>query len=594
MPTIIDSLIVKLGIDGRDMDSKSTSATKKLKDLEGQSSKTEKGVKQIGATSKEASRGVETLTRTLGSFLAIIGGTAALKAFVDDTIATNAALNRLSKNLNVSVSDLSAWGNAVEGVGGSAKGAYSTLDMLSKAQTELRLTGQSSLIPYFSALGVSLATVEGQARPVDDILLDLSERFSHMDRTTANNMGRMMGIDQDTLNLLLQGRKEVELTIRRQKEHTAVTKAQAEEASKLQRSIVDLKQNFAAFGRDLLQQASPALEKLLGLLQSFGSWVTTNKEFVADFLAVMAVGLGAIALATLPITGTVAAVSALGGAIALLYQDYQTWKRGGDSFIDWQVWKDRIDAVTGSIKKLRDALGGVADKTETFLEKNVPGFKKFNDWFINKGDAKKLGAATSGAVGSALGIRGSDPRKDQAERVSKMTGIPADIIFAQWEHETGNFTNRGARDLNNLAGVNVHGGKGQDYRKFDSLDAFGNYYAKLMRPDGNFPDAHNAKTAGDFAAALKHGKDGLQYYTGPEDAYANNMQRYLNGIRGASGAVAAAGSSPSASSSTDKSVKVQTGDITIHTQATDADGIARGMGNAMDYLFTSQANSGLF
>jgi hypothetical protein len=595
MPTIIDSLVVKLGLDSKDLDSKSTTAGKKLKDLEGQSAKTEKGVKQIGETSKGASRGVETLTRTLGSFLAIIGGTAALKAFVEDTIATNAALDRLSKNLNVSVSDLSAWGNAVEGMGGSAKGAYGTLDMLSKAQTELRLTGQSSLIPYFSALGVSLATVEGQARPVDDILLDLSERFSHMDRTTANNMGRMMGIDQDTLNLLLQGRREVELTIKRQKEHNAVTKAQAEESSKLQRSIVDLKQSFTAFGRDLLQQASPAIEKILGLLQSFGSWVTTNKEFIGDFLTVMAVGLGAIALVTLPITGTVAAVTALAAAIALLYQDYQTWKRGGDSFVDWQVWKDRIDAVTNSIHKLRDALGGVADKTETYLEKNVPGFKKFNDWFVSKGDAKKLGAATSGAIGSALGVRSSDPRKAQAERVSAKTGIPADIIYAQWEHETNNFTNRGAKDLNNLAGVNVPGGKGQDYRKFKSLDEFGDYYAYMMRPGGYYPDASKAKTAADFAAALKHGKGGLQYYKGPEDAYATNMQRYLNGIGGASGAVAAAGSSPASSSSTtDKSVKVQTGDITIHTQATDANGIARGMGNAMDYLFTSQANSGLF
>src|SRR6202035_782737 len=104
----------------------------------------------------------------------------------------------------------------------------------------------------------------------------------------------------------------------------------------------------------------------------------------------------------------------------------------------------------------------------------------------------------------------------------------------------------------------VPGGKGQDYRKFGSLDEFGDYYAYLMRPNGNFPGAHNAKTAADFAAALKHGRGGLQYYTGPEDAYANNMQRYLNGISGASSSVAAAGASPSSSSSTtDKSLTVQ-------------------------------------
>lgn len=585
MSTIIDELIVRLGLDSKKLDSNAPASTKKIKDIETQAAKT--------------STTVDALTRTLGTFLALIGGTVALRNFVEDTIASNAALDRFSKNLGMSVEDISAWGNAVEGVGGSAKSLHGTLDMLSKAQTEFALTGQSSLIPYFSALGITLGTVGKQARPVDDILLDLADRFSGMDRTSANNMGRMMGLDQDTLNLLLRGRQEVELTIKRQKEYNAVTKAQAEESSKLQRSMADLRQSFAATGRDLLQQAAPAIEKVLGLFRDFSQWVRENKEFVADFLTVMAVGLGAIALVTLPITGTVAAITALGAAIALLWQDYQTWKRGGDSFIDWGVWKDRIDAVTDSIKKLRSALDTIEGKANDALRKNDT-YKKFDDWFTNKGDAKKLGDSTSSGIKAILGIRDnsiSDQAKSQAERVSKLTGIPADIIWAQWKQETGNFTNRGAKDLNNLAGVNVPGGKGQDYRKFKSLDEFGDYYAYLMRPGGNFPNASTAKTAAELADALKHGKGGVQYYTGPEDVYANNMAKYSSqfSIAGASTSLKSAGASPSASTSnTDKSVTVQTGDINIHSQATDANGIARDMGKSMDFLFSSHANTGLF
>lgn len=589
MSTIIDELIVRLGLDSKDLDSKSVSGTKKLKDLEGQSTKTEKSVKQIGVTSKESSRGVETLTRTLGSFLAIIGGTAALKAFVEDTIASSAALNRLSKNLGVSVSDLSAWGNAVEGMGGSAKGAYNTLDMLSKAQTELRLTGQSALIPYFAALGVSLATVTGQARPVDDILLDLSERFSHMDRTTANNMGRMMGIDQDTLNLLLQGRKEVELTIKRQKEHSAVTKAQAEEASKLQKSMVDLRQSFTAFGRDLLQQASPAIEKLLGLLQTFGGWVTTNKQFIADFLAVMAVGLGAIALVTLPITGTVAAVTALAAAIALLYQDYQTWKRGGDSFIDWQVWKDRIDAVTESIRKLRSALETMEDKANSALKK-IPGYKKFDNWFTNKGDAKALGSATSSAVGSALGIRGMDGFNALTRSMARSEGFFVKGSASQRNHNPG--------DISYGKFAVDHGATGRDGR-FATFpdDATGKAAQLALLSSKSYRDLTIPQAISKYAPPSDHNPTADYIATTLKATGATpttTIAQLLAGIGGASGPVAAAGSSPSASGGTDKSVKVTTGDIIVHTQATDAKGIARGMGDAMDYLFTSQANGGLF
>ena len=158
------------------------------------------------------------------------------------------------------------------------------MDMLSKAQTELQLTGQSSLIPYFSSLGLSLADVEGRARPVGDLLLDLSGRFERMDRTTANNLGRMMGLDQGTMNLLLKGRHEVELMIARQKEHSAVTKKQAEEAERLQRLIITSRQSFEAFGRSLLSEAIPYLEKLLSVFDSFGRWIAENQEFVKVFL----------------------------------------------------------------------------------------------------------------------------------------------------------------------------------------------------------------------------------------------------------------------------------------------------------------------
>jgi len=43
----------------------------------------------------------------------------------------------------------------------------------------------------------------------------------------------------------------------------------------------------------------------------------------------------------------------------------------------------------------------------------------------------------------------------------------------------------------------------------------------------------------------------------------------------------------------DRSVSVQTGDISIMTRAKDANGIAKDFKQSMDYLFTSQANSGL-
>lgn len=597
MSTVIDELIVRLGLDSKSLDSKSGSATKNLKGLEEQGKKTEGSVKKIGDSSKTAARGVDELARNIGGFLALLGSSFALKQFVTDTIAANAALERFSKNINLDVSTVSAWGNAVEEVGGSAKGLQGSMDMLSKAQTELRLTGQSALIPYFSALGVSLAIVSGQAKPVDQILLDLSERFSHMDRTTANNMGRMMGIDQDTLNLLLQGRREVELTLKRQKEFNAVSKEQAEEAVKLQRSLVGLKQSFTALGRDLLQQASPALEKMLSLLSEFGGWLQANREFVTDFaevLGVVALGFAAISIAVSPIALTTAAIVALAAGIALLWQDYQVWKRGGDSLIPWGKWKAELDAAGWAIVKL----DGIAERAFGSIAKAASGV--FNALSGNFGAAAsdfaaaysnpvlKEPATLSKRFTSTLNVPGQKTLGDAIAQVEGFNAKGDKPNRPQRNHNPGDIE---YGDFAKSQGATGTDGRfaifPDDETGTKALYALlqSSKYADLTIPQAinKFAPPNENNTKGYSDSVLK--QTGLSATT--------TVRQALSGIQGASSTVASAGSSTTpAPGSADNSTTVTTGDIIIHTQATDANGIARDMGRGLDFLFTSQANSG--
>jgi Mannosyl-glycoprotein endo-beta-N-acetylglucosaminidase len=615
MPTVIDSLVVMLGLDSKDLESKSPGAVNSLSKIEKQGAKTEGVLGKIHKTSKETARGINDLSRTLNGFLAVIGGTVAIKAFIADFITVNAQLDRLSRNLGLEVSTISAWSNAAEQLGGSAQGLQGTLDMLSKSQTQLMLTGESSLIPYMSALGISLADVNGKARPVTDILLELSDRFSRMDRTTANNLGRMMGIDQGTLNLLFQGRKELELEIKRQKEQNAVTKAQAEEAVKLQRAIVNIKQTFSAFGRTLLMEAIPVIEKVLGSLQTFATWAQANSEFIGDFLKIIAVGLGAIALASAPINLTAIAVLALAAAIALLWQDYQTWKRGGDSLIDWGKWQPAITAATNGIRDLRDIIEGLFNSYtklwkkvtgDNFWDSFAEGVDTIKGWVGAKGTIqdKLKGGNKSGAANAGVPGAGSMSARAQvlAQQVSKQTGIPADLIYAQWQHETGGFTNRGATQLNNLAGINVPGGKGQDYQKFDSLQAFANYYSDQIHR--NFSGALGTTDVNSFVAGLHNGRLG-SYFGATPDSYASGINNWLRqdqsnyasslaGVPGASGIATNAPVAAGGSTTTvDRSIKTNIQQLTVQTQATDAVGIAADLGQALDYLFVSQANYGL-
>ena len=613
--TLIDTLVVALGLDSRDLESKAPGATKSLEKLEKQGDKTEKSVTKISSTSKETARNVESLNRTLGGFLAIIGGTMAIRAFVSDFIGANAQLDRLSKNLGIGVSDISAWSNASEQLGGTAQGLQGTLDMLSKSQTQLMLTGESSLIPYMSALGISLADTAGKARPVTDILLDLSDRFSHLNRTEANNIGRMMGIDQGTMNLLLQGRKELELEIRRQKEQNAVTKQQAEEAQKLQRSLTGVKQTFAAFGRTLLMDAAPGLEWVFTKLQDFGTWIQQNQEFVEDFLKVLAVGLAAVGLAASPITLTSIAILAVAAAIALLWQDYQTWKKGGDSLIDWGKWEPGIDAATAAIRNLDNVIKGLLgnkDAAKQFMNDFQTGLVSIAGklgFHINYEDeARKRLAAQNAAHPVTPTDLAKQPKmsgKDIAAYFVKQGWSPAQAagiasnVIAESSGKSGltgdNGTAFGLAQWHKDRQANFKAWAGKDIHQATAAEqlAFIQYELTQGSEKGAGDQLKKALTGTEAGSIVSRA------YERPKDVAGEASRRgaYAQSLLGIPGASAVAASAPQAGgasgTSIDRSVKTDIGTIQIQTQATDAPGIARDLEKSLDFLFASQANYGL-
>lgn len=636
MATIIDSLLVKLGLDSSEFNAGKNKVDKGLKDTGNEADKTGAKLKKTG---KDGAEGFTEVAKSATKFLAIIGGTVAIKRFVSDMIESNAALDRFSQNLKESVTSISAWSNAAELAGGSAEGLQGTMDMLSKSQTELQLTGQSSLIPYFSALGVSLADAQGKARPVNDLLLDLADRFSRMDRTTANNMGRMMGIDQGTMNLLLKGRSEVELMIKRQKEYGAVSKQQAEEASRLQRSLIEGKQVFQAFGRELLSGATPALEKLFAMLSDVGTWMRDNKEFVQTFLTIMAVGLGAVAAATVPINLTVVAVTALAAAVAALYQDYQTWKRGGESLIDWGKWEPGIKAAGNGIKWIRDMLGDMVYRAIAAADVMAAVFNR--DWerakFAAKefwnGNGKKYGEdeAGGGAAGAATG--------SAAPSAPATPSAPAPAASGGSQQAPRGIRNNNPGNLNYVgqAGATKEGGPNGRFAVFGSMQEgvaalvrqiglyvkrgrntirkilevyappgennTNAYIAAVSKALGIGPDdaldTENAQQVMGLVRAIANHENGKGHVSDADISGGYQLAKGGRGTPGASQFAAGAGASKVAQAATpapvggDKSVETHIGEIKVYTAATDADGIAKDMGKSMDYLFTSQANYGL-
>lgn len=108
-----------------------------------------------------------------------------------------------------------------------------------------------------------------------------------------------------------------------------------------------------------------------------------------------------------------------------------------------------------------------------------------------------------------------------AQSAGQETGISPRLIYEQWAHETNGFTNRGARDLNNLAGIRYPGTT--TYERYDTPEAFAERWAGLMKSK-HYQDAgvSSARTEADFANALKRGA----YYEDVPKNYIPGMKRW--------------------------------------------------------------------
>jgi hypothetical protein len=110
-----------------------------------------------------------------------------------------------------------------------------------------------------------------------------------------------------------------------------------------------------------------------------------------------------------------------------------------------------------------------------------------------------------------------------AASISKNTGIPPELLYGQLMHESGQGTNRGARDLHNYSGV-----KGPDgqYRDFHTDAEYISFLSRMFT-DKKYSATGllAAKNAGEYANDLK--KAG--YYGDSVSNYTRGIERFAGG-----------------------------------------------------------------
>ncbi len=309
---VIDQFVVELGLDPTKLKKAVASALEDLKKLGEGAHKMGQGVDKAGAT------GVASVAKLRGevlSLFALFTAGRGIKDFITSQVSLNANLGRTAYTLDTSVRKLGAWIGAGASVGASAEEMTDTIQGLTSQFQMFSLTGESQVLPYFRALGVDISDGNGRMRDMGEVLLDLSDKFSKMDPARAKAFGDAMGISPGMLNLLIQGRKEVQAQLEMGKKY-APTQKDVDAAQHLQRSWNLLAMSSTAMGRQTLTNVAPWLDGMMVKLQELADWLVKNPPVLN---LVMGTLVGLVGILSLPIAsafaGTIFGAATRGFAI---------------------------------------------------------------------------------------------------------------------------------------------------------------------------------------------------------------------------------------------------------------------------------------
>ena len=411
---IVEQILVELMLDTSKFAAQADKAEKKNQALEKSLDKTEKASKQAGKANEELAKkyhssieqtakfgqAIAKVTKELTGFFAVIIGSTGLFKLANDAAHANMEVSKLSGQLGMATASITDWQNAAGAFGGSAQGMTASLTGIKQAMNGLVMFGDASMLPYFNALGVSVVDDAGKVRKLDDVMLDLADSFQKMPKEQAYTIGKKMGFDDGTINALISGRKELQeiLDIQKRMYHSdGEAIARSRELTKQQAILSAHWQSMKQLVGDAL---TPILLTLIKVVNSFFEFLQRHEKVVKAVFQTAAIVIGMLLIPTLLSAGrallafiapftplirlmgafgiainpVIAAVTALAGAFVLLYDDYDTWAKGGKSLFDWSSFSAGIKDSKMSVDTLCTAFGNLVNAVKNNTIPTLKGY----------------------------------------------------------------------------------------------------------------------------------------------------------------------------------------------------------------------------
>lgn len=368
-------------------------------------------------------KAIELGVKVEAAALSVVAFTAKIASGLDD-------LYWASQRTGATVEGIKQIGYAVSQVGGSVDGARGSLENLARF-----MRNNPGAEGFLNRLGVQTRDASGNMRDMATIFTGVGQRLSSMPYYRANQYAQMLGLDENTLMAMRRGIGQFS------GEYTAMAKAIGYNADTAAVSSNKFMTSLRSFGlmagmardkigssladglagsldrlRRQILENFPKIEgaitstvkgilwagemvgrviyRLIQLGQSISDWwdsLDKQSQQLIELIGALTAAWWMLNRAMLasPITW----VLGLAAAIALLWEDYQTWKEGGKSLVDWGKWKPEVDAalkMVGDLKQTVLDLGKALAKLLNIDPKSWSLKWDFSNFITQMGEFSKM------------------------------------------------------------------------------------------------------------------------------------------------------------------------------------------------------------
>ncbi|HDZ7372648.1 TPA: lytic transglycosylase catalytic [Escherichia coli] len=321
-----------------------------------------------------------------GAALSVVAFTAKIASGLDN-------LYWASQRTGATVQGIQSIGYAVSQVGGSVDAARSSLENLSRF-----IRNNPGADGFLNRLGVQTRDASGNMRDMAAIFTGVGQKLSGMPYYRANQYAQMLGIDENTLMAMRRGVGQFSAQYSEMVKAIGFNADQAALSSN--RFMTSLKSlgEMAGMARDKI--GSNLADGLAGQIDNLRKKIIENFPKIEVTITKVIKGIlwlgeivGRVAFRIVDGVGdiiewwgkldaeTKTLIEVIGGlvvamrilnstfwmspiglitglivALGLLWEDYKTWKEGGNSLIDWEKWQPAIDKAKDAITWLRDHL----------------------------------------------------------------------------------------------------------------------------------------------------------------------------------------------------------------------------------------------